>query len=613
MDELQQLLDNDNDFLASYLMSLNSGQSAVDERSPEEVDDYYDVMNDEEDNSELSSIYDDNFEYGLDNENSDLFSEDNTYNEEPNDNSFLWNYLLGDAYPSNLTYGDYGDPSTNIPSKNGISVKDAIVNNESGGNYGATNPNSSATGKYQFIWSIWKDKIGAVTGMKTKQDFLNNPEAQDQFYSWYEKNEMAPAVGRLQKYNNQNLTQVQLGRLFHYLGEKGSRDYLQGKIGDNPGGANNPSISKYLNKYKQTGGTVKPFSYQLPGLVSDNDVKKNLSNQITGKIYNENKPISHVTPTSVGMIKQAALDLVMGRETAMDMYGIYNQLADYRSNHIKNQDNVMTPEELNYRERLAKAFKYDYPSDISTLQAGVSRFKNNETQVQKRVKPSSDSLRTELVQQYFGINNQPTYVVDAQYKPSQAKNSNTAYKDFSPAVRNDIIQNNSYESLLKLANAKQPSKLGNTQSNYNALGHLGNFKLSHGKDERGEYISYWDNWDIDPPLLVNQGINLDKLNYPYEIYGRLYKSDFPQSQVKKQNGGNIPIAYTLQDQYVGLNNDALQELLLPLQGENIIRGLDSGEPVLIKDAKGKQKILKGPKDQVIATGNVYEKRLTKRK
>lgn len=127
------------------------------------------------------------------------------------------------------------------------SFTDDIVANESGGNYRAVNPNSSAAGKYQFLWNTWKDKIKKVTGVNSKQEFLNNPDAQDSFYNdYYVPNELMPAVTRLKR-RGANLSTDQLAKLVHFRGEQGASDYLQGKIGDKPE-AYNSSISKYIGK-----------------------------------------------------------------------------------------------------------------------------------------------------------------------------------------------------------------------------------------------------------------------------------------------------------------------------------------------------------------------------
>lgn len=73
------------------------------------------------------------------------------------------------------------------------------------------------------------------------------------------------------------------------------------------------------------------------------------------------------------------------------------------------------------------------------------------------------------------------------------------------------------------------------------------------------------------------------------------------------------LAVTPEQQFVGLNNPMYTEMEFPMQGNNIFRGLDNGQPVLLKDATGKQKILTGPQDTTIMKGTVKEKRIKAQK
>lgn len=135
-------------------------------------------------------------------------------------------------------------------SKSFRNFTDDIVSKESGGNYKATNPNSSAAGKYQFLWNTWGNKIADFTGVQSKQEFLNNPQAQDSFYNdYYLPQELLPAVKRL-KSKGFDMDTDTLAKLVHFRGEKGAYDYLTGRVGDKPE-SYNMSISQYI---KQTGG-----------------------------------------------------------------------------------------------------------------------------------------------------------------------------------------------------------------------------------------------------------------------------------------------------------------------------------------------------------------------
>lgn len=601
MDQEQLQLDNDNQFLASYLMSINGSQATVDERAPDEVDDFYDVPDEESETEEpVSSIFDDNFQYGVD----DNISQEEE--EQQDDNSFLLNYLYGDSTTPDLGYDKpslkgnrfFSEPA--IPAGPGNkSVKDAIVNNESAGRYDVVNPGSTATGKYQFIWSIWKNKIGAVTGAKTRKEFLDNPQAQDAFYNWYEKNEMAPAVERLQKYNKQGLTPTQLGRLFHYRGEAGARGYLQGKVPDKPE-ANNPSISKYLAKYKQAGGAA-PLNRQLPRPVIDNLNNRELLNK--------------------SLINKAVSD---SKDETQKNRVAFKNAKDWTLNYIKSPK---------YKERLS-AF-YDNPEQVQTERynkaSGVDQTNNFMENILPQdyvamyhpilntILTNKDNMEGELIpyrsRELESLGRQGIYA----HELSHSTNSGFGNKQLNTAEKNYIKNRNNLYKNPEISNnpnsiEQHELRPEENKSDIDALRYILKKKGiydSGTQDFSKEILKKIEDdkeiYQLTPYQNLKSNFKDDDL---IDIMNKVAYNDNNSINIAKY-GGNIPIAITKEDQYMGLNDDDLQELILPLSGENTIRGLDSGEPVFIKDSVGKKYILRGPKDTVKAKGQVYEKRLRK--
>lgn len=122
---------------------------------------------------------------------------------------------------------------------------DALADVESGGgDYKATNPKSSAAGKYQFLWNTWGKEIERVTGVSTKQEFLDSPQAQEKFFKYYVNNELKPQVAQLK--SDSTKSDAALAALVHFQGPAGAKRYL--KTGKEVAPEINMSVEKYLDR-----------------------------------------------------------------------------------------------------------------------------------------------------------------------------------------------------------------------------------------------------------------------------------------------------------------------------------------------------------------------------
>ncbi len=129
-------------------------------------------------------------------------------------------------------------------------LSQSVANVESeGGDYSAVNQNTGAMGKYQFVPSHhWKD-IQRITGVKSQNEFLDNPEAQERYFEWHTKNNLEPAAKRISGLNKDGYSDQQLKMLVHFKGEGGAKKWLQNHEDDTTD--NNIPISKYLGAPQQ--------------------------------------------------------------------------------------------------------------------------------------------------------------------------------------------------------------------------------------------------------------------------------------------------------------------------------------------------------------------------
>lgn len=166
-----------------------------------------------------------------------IFGDDNKYKPITGESSY------------GATMGKTSSPVTRYAGHVSESFKDSISKRESGGNYQAKSPNSSARGKYQFIWSIHKNEIAKQTGAKTEQEFMNSPQAQEDYFNYWDRTTLTPSANAnyerfKQYYPDASLDDVK--RATHFAGRGGLEKAL--KTGNFTKGidANNTSIQKYV-------------------------------------------------------------------------------------------------------------------------------------------------------------------------------------------------------------------------------------------------------------------------------------------------------------------------------------------------------------------------------
>lgn len=129
------------------------------------------------------------------------------------------------------------------------SFKDKIAVRESGGKYTAQSPNSSAVGKYQFLWNTWGEDIKKRTGVRSKEEFKGNPMAQEEFFSYYDKTTLTPQankyINKVKKYiPNVDIEDVKT--MLHFAGAGNLEKAIKTGNFNKPLDANGTSILSYL-------------------------------------------------------------------------------------------------------------------------------------------------------------------------------------------------------------------------------------------------------------------------------------------------------------------------------------------------------------------------------
>jgi hypothetical protein len=166
--------------------------------------------------------------------------------------------------------------------------------------YEAENPNSSAVGKYQFLWNQWGDAISKFAGEPvTKEQFKKNPELQERFARHYYHNVLKPEATQLMAASKQAPTQRGVSKiadaklLIHFLGFPGAKDYATtGKMAEKAA-AINKTPDEYLKKVKDNWANFdasKVYLVNVNGMffkVPAKNLRKLLKDQPTAKIISE--------------------------------------------------------------------------------------------------------------------------------------------------------------------------------------------------------------------------------------------------------------------------------------------------------------------------------------
>lgn len=170
----------------------------------------------------------------------------------------------GDSYSGGFSGGVQGASD----------LRTMISNRESSGSggYKAESKNSSAVGKYQFLWDTHGQTIQKVTGVKDKKDFLNNPGAQEKYFDYYLENDLNKSFSRFShdlKRDFPGISDDKIKSMIHFAGSGNIENAIRNKSYNQPLDANGVSITSYIGKMENGGNLrtppfVKPVIEDLP-------------------------------------------------------------------------------------------------------------------------------------------------------------------------------------------------------------------------------------------------------------------------------------------------------------------------------------------------------------
>lgn len=155
------------------------------------------------------------------------------------------------------------------PEVSGGDIKTLIASKESNNNYKALpldksgNLKSSAAGKYQFLWNTHKNDINRVTGVRTKEEFLNSPDAQEAYMDYWDKTVLTPTANRIRQKYKVNAPINKIKYIVHFAGAAGAENYFAtGKETQDSFGT---TTSQLWNNMEYGGENNEPMKIRITG------------------------------------------------------------------------------------------------------------------------------------------------------------------------------------------------------------------------------------------------------------------------------------------------------------------------------------------------------------
>lgn len=214
----------------------------------------------------------------------------------------------------------------------------------------------------------------------------------------------------------------------------------------------------------------------------------------------------------------------------------------------------MSFEEVQFRERISQNLDpYGY-DPVSLLSNYLYFIEDDRNYRKERVdgEPKRKQIRIDLFRIYLGLTPYYDYLKPSIYRPSEGEALPQIYDvNYYQFDASEIVEDfKDHENLKSLRNfddfrvrieelilrGEWFNYEGSTEivnipgSYFRNLGvHEVRFEFDEGRGER--YMSYWDYWDLDPPIINLMGLDVNEFNFPFVIYGRLYESELEEIYV----------------------------------------------------------------------------------
>jgi hypothetical protein len=204
--------------------------------------------------------------------------------------------------------------------------------------------------------------------------------------------------------------------------------------------------------------------------------------------------------------------------------------------------------------------QYEYPENRGAMISAFKQIINPKDTTNEdllRLYGPNTGAGSELFKNALGYSGPFDYIEPSLYKPSKSKDKNSSYvriKDLDEQeFLNNVMSNlDSTETSKVIREGMIPStNIKNTHG-------LASYTISRGEDENGKYVSYYDKYDFNKPI-VNRYLD----NTP-EIYDRVYYQDNPDYNKYKEYDNKIDSLWDImiktQDKKYYDEIDAMYEL-----------------------------------------------------